>query len=125
MFDLRESRDGLDFYYVNHTGASGIWRRPVSGGPPTLLKGTEALQLYRYWTLAGNKIFFVAGPGNRVAQCFDLATGHISRLASIGRGIVRGPRGLAVSPDGSEIIYTSEDLTLSDIMLVENFGAIR
>jgi DNA-binding beta-propeller fold protein YncE len=51
----------------------------------------------------------------------DLATKRTKQLATVPRGLVVGPRGLAVSPDGRSILYTHEDLTLGDIMLIEDF----
>jgi eukaryotic-like serine/threonine-protein kinase len=120
MFDLAESFDGRDLYYTNRTGKGGIWRRPVTGGEPIMLKGTEKVQLFRYWSLSKGGIFFVDGRANPVIQFFDFATGQVHPFARIRRGIIRGPRGLAASPDGSEVLYMEEDLTIGDILLVEN-----
>ena len=120
MFDLTESADGSELFNVNRYGRSGIWRRAVAGGDPVLLKGVERVQLLRYWSLSSKGIFFVDGHADPAIQFVDLATGEVRRFGEIRRGIIRGPRGLAASPDGSEILYTDEDLTLSDIMLLEN-----
>jgi serine/threonine protein kinase len=120
MFDVTESPDGRFLYYTSDAGASGIWRRGVDGGDPVLLKGTEREQLFRYWGLAKGGIYFVEGPLNPVVQFLNLATMRTRPLATIRRAIQRGPRGLAVAPDGSEFLYVEDDLTLSDIMLIEN-----
>jgi serine/threonine protein kinase/Tol biopolymer transport system component len=120
MFDLTESADGQYFYYTNHSGASGIWRRAVSGGEPVLINDTEGVQLFRYWALAKDGIYFIEGPANPILQFLNLTTQRVKRFGLVRKGIVRGPRGFAVSPDGSTILYTEEDLTLSDILLIEN-----
>jgi Tol biopolymer transport system component len=120
MFDVTESPDGRYLYYTSDSGTSGIWRRGVTGGDPVLLKGTEREQLFRYWGLAKGGIYFVEGPLNPVVQFLDLATMRTRPLATLRRAIQRGPRGLAVKPDGSEFLYVEDDLTLSDIMLIEN-----
>jgi len=101
-------------------GASGIWRRGVSEGESGLVRGTERQQLFRYWGLARGGIYFVEGPQHPVVQFLDLATMRTRPLAAIRSAIQRGPRGMAVSPDGSEFLYVEDDLTLSDIMLIEN-----
>ena len=120
MFDVTESPDGRYLYYTQDVGASGIWRRAVSGGEAMLVKGTEREQLFRYWGLAKGGIYFVEGPLNPVVQFVDLGTTRVRPLATIRRAIQRGPRGMAVSPDGSQFLYVEDDLTLSDIMLIEN-----
>jgi serine/threonine protein kinase len=120
MFDVTESPDGRYLYYTRDAGTSGIWRRETAGGDPLLLKGTEREQLFRYWGLAKGGIYFVEGPLNPVVQFLDLSTMRTRPLITLRRAIQRGPRGLSVSPDGSEFLYVEDDLTLSDIMLIEN-----
>jgi hypothetical protein len=60
------------------------------------------------------------GRSNPVVQFLDLATMRVGPLATIRRAIQRGSRGMAVSPDGSQFLYVEDDLTLSDVMLIEN-----
>jgi hypothetical protein len=83
----------------------------VSEGESGLVRGTERQQLFRYWGLARGGIYFVEGPQHPVVQFLDLATMRTRPLAA---------SGMAVSPDGSEFLYVEDDLTLSDIMLIEN-----
>jgi hypothetical protein len=49
----------------------------------------------------------------------NFATGKVRSVAPLPSRLVRGPRGLAVSADGSRILYTLQDLTLSDVLLAE------
>ena len=118
MFDIVESGDG-NFYYTTQRGAPGIWRRPVEGGEPALVPGTEKVGLFRYWQLAPTGIYFAEGPNNPTVQFLNLKTGTRTRLASLGSQLRRGPRGLAVSPDGSWFLYTQEDGGQSDLSLID------
>jgi dipeptidyl aminopeptidase/acylaminoacyl peptidase len=118
MFDIVESDDGY-LYYTTQRGAPGIWRRPVEGGQPTLVPGTEKVGLFRYWQFTPRGIYFAEGPSNPIIQFLNLKTGARTRLTSLGSQLRRGPRGLAVSPDGSSFLYTQEDGGQSDLSLID------
>jgi serine/threonine protein kinase len=120
MFDVAESADGKYLYYTTQLDAGGIWRRPVEGGEPTRLPGTERVQTYRYWQLTPQGIYFVEGPANPVVQFLNFKSGRVTHLASIGSQMLRTPRGLAVSPDGKFILYLHEDAKQSDLYLIED-----
>ena len=117
MFDLVESNDG-NFYYTQR-GVPGIWRMPVEGGKAALVPGTEKVGLFRYWQLSPVGLYFAEGPANPVVQFLNLKTGARTRLASLGRQLRKGPRGLAVSPDGSSFLYMQEDDRQSDLYLMD------
>jgi Tol biopolymer transport system component len=116
MQDRVEAADG-DLYYVRYNSAPGIRRRPIAGGQEETVAGTEGVQLFRYWALGGNGIFFVNGPQDPALRFLDLRTNKVSRIAEIPSRLWKGPRGLAASPDGAWVLYTLEDVTASDIML--------
>jgi serine/threonine protein kinase len=115
--DLAESADGTHLYYVSFGGASGIRRRRIADGSEEILPGTEGVQIYRYWSLAWRGIFFIPGPTDASLRYFDLASRRVSRISAASPNLVKGPRGLAASPNGSVILYTVEDMASSDIML--------
>jgi Tol biopolymer transport system component len=115
--DLAESEDGEHLYYVSYNGASGIRRRRIADGREEALRGTEGVQIYRYWSLARNGIFFIPSPTDASLRYFDLRTQRVSRVTGVSPNLVKGPRGLAASPDGSTILCTIEDMASSDIML--------
>jgi serine/threonine protein kinase len=121
MFDIVESDDGY-LYYTTQRGSPGIWRRPVDGTEATLVPGTEKVGLYRYWQLGPTGIYFAEGPNNPVVQFMNLRTGARARLASLGPQLRKGPRGLAVSPDGSSFLYTQEDGGQSDLSLIDGIS---
>jgi hypothetical protein len=91
----------------------------VEGGKATLVAGTEKVGLYRYWQLSPTGIYFVEGPVNPVVQFLNLKTGSRTRLASLGSHLRKGPRGLAVPPDGSSFLYAHEDERQSDLYLID------
>ncbi len=115
--DLVESADGQYLYYVRANGAPGIYRRRISDNQERVLSGTEGVQHFRYWSLTHNGVYFVPGPPDPLLQFLDLRNKRISRVAKIPPSLIKGPRGLAVSPDGSRILYTVEDIVAADIML--------
>ena len=119
MFDIVESDDG-NLYYTTQRGGSGIWRRPVEGGQETIVPGTEKVGLFRYWQLSPTGIYFADGPTNPLVQFVNLKTGARTRLASLGPQLRKGPRGLAVSPDGSSFLYMQADEGQSDLSLIDN-----
>jgi hypothetical protein len=91
----------------------------VEGGEATLVPGTEKMGLFRYWQLSPTGIYFAEGPNNPVVQFLNLKTGARARLASLGSQLRKGPRGLAVSPDGSSFLYTQGDGGQSDLSLID------
>lgn len=117
LFDLSAAADQRDLYYVNGKRGKGIIRRTAGGGPDLPIPGTEAL-LYRYWGPAPNGVYFVDGPPHATLRFWDSRTNKVRRIAALNAQLVQGPRAMAVSPDGSAVLYTAEDLTASDIMLL-------
>ena len=118
MFEVIESEDRRFFYYTRLYRADGIWRQPVEGGEPALLPGTEGVR-DRHWEYHREGIYFVDGQSTPMLKFFSFAANRAAPLAPFPPRIVIGPRALTVSPDGKTIVYCQEELTLSDIMLLE------
>ena len=118
MFDVAESADGQYLYYTTQLAAGGIWRRRVDGGEPTLLRGTERVQRYRYWELAPKGVYFVEGPADPVVQFLDFKTNRVTRLASLSPQLLL-QRGLSVSPDGKFFLYGQDDARQSNLYLID------
>jgi len=91
----------------------------MAGGMETLVPGTEKVGPYRYWQLSPTGIYFAEGPANPIVQFLNLKTGLRTPLASLGQQLRKGPRGLAVSPDGSSFLYAQEDERQSDLSLID------
>ena len=116
-----ESRDGKFVYYTKWE-QRGIWRKPVEGGPETLVirNGTTF-----HWGLFDKGACLVdldaaAGPS---IDCLDFGTNKvttISKLPKSTRVNEDGPS-LSVSRDGRWILYVTVERQDSDIMMVDNF----
>jgi Tol biopolymer transport system component len=117
VYDYVESADGEYLYYVRYDGTGGIHRRGLHTGVEEAFAGTEGVQLFRYWALTNAGIYFVIGPPDATLRFLDLKTRKIARVADLPTKLLKGPRGMTASADGSLILYTLEDVQASDIML--------
>jgi serine/threonine protein kinase len=119
--DVAESPDSRFVYYRKGRAIPGIWRIPASGGSSGLIPGTETT-FSRYWQFVKDGVYFVDPSAEPpVLKYLDLMANRTQPMATLGTGLVIGPRGLSVSPDGRWVLFTREDLSFSDIMLVEGF----
>lgn len=120
MFDIVESEDGKWLYFAKPRLAKGIWRRRIEGGPEEMVKGTETL-VYRCWEMRNGRLAFLrsAGGDTREFVTLNLSTGVIKTVGSALPRPFKGPRMIAMSPDGSTILYTQEDLTMGDLMMMQ------
>ena len=112
-----ESLDGRYVYFARTPGQTSIWRVPVGGGDETKVVESALGQVF---TVAEKGIYFVTlnSDGAWVFQFHSFATGKVTTLAEIRQPVSWG---VSVSPDERYILYTQEDQTGSDLMLVENF----
>ena len=110
--------DGAFVYYTQTSGpvASALWRFPTSGGEPVkVLEGV----IMRAFAVIERGIYYIDRPADEARlQFFDFATG---RSTTVARNLGNVRTGLTASPDGRTILYTREDSSVDDLMLVENF----
>lgn len=120
-YEAFESSDGNWLYYTKARTTPGIWRMPVGGGTPELVTDREGAGMWRYWRLAGSRLFFVvAGTGaSGKLEWIDLATGALHHAATLSAPPELNIPGLAVSPDGREVLYARFDQSDSDVMMME------
>jgi len=111
------SPNGADLYYVEtFDRPSPLWRLPLAGG--VAIKVLEGVVRSNFAVLDGG-IYYVDQPsGEARLQYFDFATGRSRTVAS---NLGNVGLGLTVSPDGRTILYTRNDSSVDDLMLVENF----
>jgi Tol biopolymer transport system component len=114
-----ESPDGKYVYYNKGAGIRGLWRMPVDGGEEVRVLDSFKSEL---GVVVNDGIYYINPDAKDevVMEFFDLATGKERRVAGLGK-IKIIPISVAVSPDRRQILYTQNDQTGSDIMLVENF----
>ena len=111
-----ESPDRRFVYYSRHIGETSLWRIPIQGGE-------EVQVLPSVWwmnfAITSTGIYFVkpARSGPQSLQFLNFQTGKTANVAPVGGNFQEG---LAVSPDGRNILYSKWEGG-RDLMLVENF----
>jgi serine/threonine protein kinase len=119
------SPDGQSLYFTKSGGAGGVWKMPVAGGEATQLTGA----IYRYnYAVAQDGLYFMPAPavfratpaGDRMTSIrfLNFASGATTEILKIDRQV---DLGLAISPDGHNLLFTQIDYVGQDLMLVENF----
>ena len=113
-----EAEDGKTLYYLRPANVGGgICALSQGGGDEKVLD--KAAQ--RDWVVYGEGLCYVsreAGPVP-VVECLGVDTGEVRRVAEVPGHFDTG--GMAISPDGLWILYTREDPSGDDLMLLENF----
>jgi eukaryotic-like serine/threonine-protein kinase len=120
--------DDRFLYYTRSSGVParrtndpGVWRIPIDGGDEIRvvdqgLPGTLAV------ISDGIANFAMQTKPNPTINFYRFATREWTTLLSVERSAAFAFGGrLSVSPDGQWIIYSRQDQTVNDIMLVENF----
>jgi serine/threonine protein kinase/sugar lactone lactonase YvrE len=114
-----ESPDGESIYYIKGNNFSGpVWKMPVSGGEESQVL---PFVVDRAFSLVKEGIYFIPGPsGDRKSsiQFLSFATGKVKTVARMSG---RPSEGLSVSPDGRSLLFSQDDQSGSDLILVENF----
>ncbi|MBK5290481.1 MAG: PD40 domain-containing protein [Acidobacteriia bacterium] len=124
-FYAQESPDGKYLYYARSLDEPGLWRMPLPGGPESPVIETLRAGYWGYCALHPKGIYFVDMEGTAEVglqyflKNFDLATGKISKVLTLAKRPFNS--GLALSPDGKQILYTQADRSDTDIMLVDGF----
>jgi Tol biopolymer transport system component len=116
LMDAREERDGQGIY--SQSSDVKLYRLPIAGGLPTSGPPPLSLNVSRYWTLVGNRLYFAKAEGESTSlQRFDLTTQKLQRLGSVSHGLVPGTPGLAVDPKEHYLVFVQQDQRRSTIML--------
>ncbi len=119
--DAFESRDGKFVYYTKWE-QPGIWRKPLEGGPDTLIikNGTTL-----HWGLFDNGVCMVSldGAAGPTINCLDFGSNRVTVVSTLpGRTRINenGPS-FSVSHDGRWILYVTVEREQSDVIMVDNF----
>ncbi len=121
MFDLRESPPGR-FVFATPERGSGIRIRLEPGGDESIVPGTENA-LYRSWDFRGDILYFLGeGPAGKFTEVSPEGKAMRQLPGEPPRRVFHGPRNLTASPDGKTILYTSEDLAVGDVFVMEVRG---
>jgi serine/threonine protein kinase/Tol biopolymer transport system component len=115
-----DPRESPDARFVFYAGPKGIWKVSVDGGVETPLTGLEDVDTQRYWTVAGNAIYFLRNTlPPWVLYRYNLATQRISPVAKIEKQPDFGSPGLAVSPDLAYLLFGQVDERGTNIVAVD------
>ncbi|MDH4179997.1 MAG: DUF5050 domain-containing protein, partial [Armatimonadota bacterium] len=112
-----DSADGKTLYYTKTPDDGPLFRLPLEGGEESQV--LESVHR-RAFAVTRQGLYFIPVPVSGVTsvQFFDVTSGKSTSIAKIDRPLSLY---LTVSPDGRTILYSQQDETGSDLMLVENF----
>ncbi len=121
-----ESPDGKWIYYVRDANHQGLFRTPLggAGAEEAVLPDFEGA-LWGNWVLFHETIYYFEGlaesqsPQRAVLKAMDLKTRATREVTRITRLPARFDTGLAISPDGREILFAQLDRSGSDLFLLE------
>lgn len=118
-----EAPDGKTVYYLKGRGIAGLWRVNSDATREEAVPELAEAGYWRYWTINRSGLYFVAHNEQFPYQIkhFDFATRQVKTIATIDKLPAWLTPGLTVSPDGRQILFASNDLFASSIMLLENF----
>ncbi|MSO21757.1 MAG: DUF5050 domain-containing protein [Acidobacteria bacterium] len=116
-----ESPDGKVFYHARNRNPSSLWKVLVAGGEESLV--LDSLSDPQKFVVMDQGIYFILASGDRFfsnasIQFYNFASGKTQLIAKLEKP---AHVGLTVSPDRRWILYTQNDESGSDLMLVENF----
>ena len=128
-----ESPDGKFVFYAKSEGSqfqpTAVWRVPAEGDEEGGVLDSPRPVQGGAWAAVEQGIYFIdvdrseALVAEGFLKFFRFDTGQVTRITSLGEQLATTLRQVqvAVSPDGSWILYVQEDQGGADLMLVENF----
>ena len=110
------SLDGKFLYYTK-PGGDGLWRVPVDGGEEVLMNKT-ILSASNIAVGRQGVYYLINEKASHSIWFVDFATGQTKRIRAVEK---LASWGISLSPDERWLLYTQQDQSGSDLMLVENF----
>ncbi|MBM3810822.1 MAG: hypothetical protein FJW20_04225 [Acidimicrobiia bacterium] len=124
-FYATESPDGRHLYYARALDQPGLFRMPTSGGAETLVLENLKSGYWGYRVVTASGIYYVVEEQvpdvglQHWLYYHDSASGKSSKVLRFANRPFNA--GLALSPDGKQILYTQADRSDTDILLVDGF----
>ena len=118
-FATAESADGRFLFYTR-ASEPGIWTVPVDRGRESAVWPGPGPVNWSNWALAERGFYFFA-PRDDAPPEIDFMDFKTKRISHVARLDKFGFYGLALSPDGKDLIYPQSDRTEHDIFVVRNF----
>jgi Tol biopolymer transport system component/DNA-binding winged helix-turn-helix (wHTH) protein len=125
-FAAFESPGGALLYYAKFR-EPGLWQIPVEGGEETLALDLLRADLWGYWAVTRQGLFFLRPEAQAdhsvkfFVDYFSFNTRNVTRIAALEKDPDAWGPGLSVSPDGRWIVYNQLDHHSRDIILMDNF----
>lgn len=117
-FESFSSSDGRYLYY-SRNDSDVLTRRDLSSGDEVAFPEIGEAGRRRFWSPVDDGIYFLDSASEpEWIQFLDFETRSIRKICPFGER-ERGPRPIAVSPDGRTLIFTQRDDYDQDIMMVE------
>ena len=115
-----EAPDGQSLYFVRD---GKLWRAGTDGLGPAEVEGMPPLMpLGEKWVPSGAGIYFLADDmGKSELDYFDLNSGKVSRVAILEKSPPAWMGEMAISADGSWLLYSRLDEQSSNLMMIENW----
>jgi Tol biopolymer transport system component len=125
-FRAFESADGKYIYYAKGTAVAGIWRAPVDGGLEEEVVPDLSAGLNGHWAVRGSKIYYAVSLNDLNSQSmtiyvFDVVSRKSQKIAKVEIPPAFGSPGLAISPDGKQLLFVAQRSSSADLQIVENF----
>jgi Tol biopolymer transport system component len=117
-----ESPDGTQVYYTK-MDAPGIWSVPVNGGKERKVHDLPPTDYWGSWEVGRQGLYLVnpeAKPHPAI-ELFNLGTRRLTRVAELERPPIRMEPALSVARNERSILYSQQDQSGSDIVMVEGF----
>jgi Tol biopolymer transport system component len=116
-----ESPDHRLVYYSRGITGHGLWSIPLDGGNETAVLPDLPTNMWGNWALFQDRIYSIApqAEGSYWIFCYNFKTGENLPWAPLMGSPVLWDSGLAVSPDGKWLLYSSVEYKDSEIMLLE------
>jgi hypothetical protein len=112
--DSAESLDGKYIYFQNDQ--NGIYRLPVTGGKPELIRELAGVYPSRYFDVLDQIYFLDQENAPRLIRQFDPESKKMLTVGEIDRQLVYGTPSLSISPDRRFILFAEQDNSSSQIM---------
>jgi Tol biopolymer transport system component len=111
-----ESADGKYLYYGKNPGfgTDSLYRMPVEGGQE--VEVVPRLHTWSSFGVTAKGVYFM--PDSRTIRFLDPGSGRVSTLATLEKDVWQG---LCVSPDDRFVVWSQEDRSTSELMLVDKF----
>jgi Tol biopolymer transport system component len=122
-FEAFEAPDGKRLFYTKAPETSGIWALFLESGAEQPIQALAEAGFYRYWAIARNGVYFVAGslPTEQLRspaiRFWDFESDSVREVFAIPGRLAGGPGGLTVSPDQKALLFVQYDRLESDLVV--------